>query len=227
MDSCNTLLATQQMVFYETTNIIEVYIQNSPVCTNANHGKAVIGIQNYTGSLGYTPQNRNTSQWSTTNEAWRFTPNGLANYTISWYLGPTLISNNDTIIVCPTSTTTYTVQIVYTNASCGSTPTTLSDQVTVFTPLGINENNIDNLVKIYPNPANDNLTIETPPKSTIEISNIQGQLIKTLAVSGNKTNIDHVGWSSYVVDVSALPCGVYVVQVKTEKGIAVKKFVKE
>ena len=35
--------------------------------------------------------------------------------------------------------------------------------------------------------------------------------------SGNKTN----------VDVSALPCGVYVVEVKTEKGVEVKKFVKE
>ena len=72
-------------------------------------------------------------------------------------------------------------------------------------------------ISVYPNPANDNITIETPPPSTIEISNIEGQLIKTLAASGTKTNID----------VSALPCGVYVVQVKTEKGVAVRKFVKE
>jgi len=82
---------------------------------------------------------------------------------------------------------------------------------------GINEYYNEFDVFIFPNPANDNLTIETPQKSSIEIINIQGQLIKTLTSSGNKTNID----------VSALPCGVYIVEVKTEKGMAVKKFVKE
>ena len=34
---------------------------------------------------------------------------------------------------------------------------------------------------IYLNPSTNNLTIETPPQSTIEISNIEGQLIKTCA----------------------------------------------
>ena len=75
----------------------------------------------------------------------------------------------------------------------------------------------DENILVYPNPVKNNITIETPPHSIIEISNIQGQLIKTIATSGTKTN----------VDVSALPCGVYVVQVKTERGIAVKKFIKE
>ena len=80
---------------------------------------------------------------------------------------------------------------------------------------------------IYPNPANDNVTIEAPQSATIEILNIEGQLIKTLTTSGTKTNVDHVGYSSYVVDVSSFPSGVYIVEVKTEKGVAVKKFVKE
>ena len=87
------------------------------------------------------------------------------------------------------------------------------------------DNNIN--FKLYPNPSNNIITIEAPQPATIEISNIQGQLIKTIKASGNKINIDHVGWSSYVVDVSALPSGVYLVQVKTEKGVAVRKFVKE
>ncbi len=75
----------------------------------------------------------------------------------------------------------------------------------------------NNLVKVYPNPTDNNLTLETPALSTIEIFDIEGQLIKTIATSGAKTN----------VDVSVLPCGVYVVEVRTEKGIAVKKFIKE
>ena len=72
-------------------------------------------------------------------------------------------------------------------------------------------------MSIYPNPAIDNLIIEAPQKSTIEILDIQVQLIKSLITRGNKTSID----------VSALPSGVYIVEVKTENGIAVKKFVKE
>ena len=82
---------------------------------------------------------------------------------------------------------------------------------------GINENELLNQIKTYPNPVINYLTIETPPQSTIKISSIQGQLIKTLATSGSKIN----------VDVSSLPCGVYLVEVRTEKGVAVKKFIKE
>jgi hypothetical protein len=70
---------------------------------------------------------------------------------------------------------------------------------------------------ISPNPVINNLSIESPMQATIEIISIQGQLIKTIASTGLKTSID----------VSAFPCGVYLVEVRTEKGIAVQKFVKE
>ena len=86
--------------------------------------------------------------------------------------------------------------------------------------VGIEEFNNYYNISIYPNPATDNLTIESPLHSNIEITNIQGQLIKTLAASGTKS-------ASWRIDVSALPCGVYVVQVKTEKGVTVRKFIKE
>jgi hypothetical protein len=72
-------------------------------------------------------------------------------------------------------------------------------------------------ILVYPNPATINLTIETPQKAVIEITNIQGQLVKTIKATGNKTNID----------VSALPGGVYIVQAKTVNGVSVSKFIKE
>ncbi|MFA5782131.1 MAG: SBBP repeat-containing protein, partial [Bacteroidales bacterium] len=72
-------------------------------------------------------------------------------------------------------------------------------------------------ISVFPNPATNNIIIESPHQAVIEISNIQGQLIKTLAANSNKTS----------VDVSAFPSGMYFVKVKAEKGIAVKKFVKE
>ncbi len=82
---------------------------------------------------------------------------------------------------------------------------------------GIENYQNSSTINIYPNPTSDILTIVTPIQSTIQISNIQGQLIKTLITTGTKTNND----------VSSLPSGVYIVEVKTDKGVAVKKFVKE
>ncbi len=93
--------------------------------------------------------------------------------------------------------------------------------------LGIENYQNSTTINVFPNPATDYLTIETTQPGTIEISNIQGKLIKTLTTTGTKTNVDHVGYSSYVVDVSEFPSGVYIVEVKTEKGVVVKKFVKE
>ncbi|MFA5781373.1 MAG: T9SS type A sorting domain-containing protein [Bacteroidales bacterium] len=83
---------------------------------------------------------------------------------------------------------------------------------------GIKEIGVENpLIIVYPNPATNNITIESQQQAVIEISNIEGQLIKTLATNSNKTN----------VDISALPSGIYYVKVKTEKRMIVEKFVKE
>lgn len=78
------------------------------------------------------------------------------------------------------------------------------------------DNTLGNIA-VYPNPSVNNLTIESPQGSIIEITNMQGQLIKSIANTFNKTN----------VDVSAFPSGVYIVEVKTQNGVGVKKFVKE
>jgi len=69
---------------------------------------------------------------------------------------------------------------------------------------------------VYPNPATDHLTIISSEKAIIEILNIEGQIIKTISSDG-KAN----------ADVSMLARGMYFVKAKTEKGVAVKKFIKE
>ena len=79
-----------------------------------------------------------------------------------------------------------------------------------------NKNNELN-ISLYPNPAFNKLNIETPSASEIEILNIQGQLIKRIAANENNTSID----------ISAFAKGMYFIKVKTEKGLVVKKFVKE
>jgi len=127
--NCNNLQTTQQIVLYETTNIIEVYIQNKPTCANWNSGNALIGIQDATGTTAVVPPNRNTGPWTASNEAWRFVPNGAPTYQVSWYEGNTLIGTGDTVSVCPTTLTTYTAQAVYTR--CDGSQITVTDDVVV------------------------------------------------------------------------------------------------
>lgn len=129
--SCNNLELTSQVVIYETTNVVEIYVEDRSNGCTWNDGNAVLGIQNQDGTEGYTPPGRNTGNWSASEEAWRFTPNGDSNVVFSWLDSEgTLISNDTTINVCPTeATTTYTAQAVYTN--CNGDVITESDEVTV------------------------------------------------------------------------------------------------
>ncbi|MGO3181459.1 MAG: gliding motility-associated C-terminal domain-containing protein [Aequorivita sp.] len=129
--SCSGLNLTSQVVIYETTNVVEVYVEDRAGGCSWNSGNAVLGIQNQDGTEGYTPDGRNTGNWSASNEAWRFTPNGDSNVVFSWLDAEgTVISNDTTINVCPTeASTTYTAQAVYTN--CNGDVVTESDDVTV------------------------------------------------------------------------------------------------
>ena len=87
---------TYQIVIYELTNIIEVYVKNRTSCPDANDGGlALIGIQNYEGTEAYTPPNRNTGTWEAHNEAWRFSPNGAqVPVEFAWYMNGEKISED-------------------------------------------------------------------------------------------------------------------------------------
>jgi len=128
--ACQGLTLTSQIVFYETTNIIDVYVENRPSGCSWNSGNAVIGIQNVGGTEGITPPGRNTGDWSATNEAWRFIPNGDSNVDFVW-LDPNgdIIGTTPTIEVCPSDTSIYTAQATYTN--CNGDVVIESDTVTV------------------------------------------------------------------------------------------------
>jgi len=139
MFSDNAILYTGMMVLYENSNIIEVYIREKNL-DNAgagtwNDGNAIIGIQNSTGTLASVAPGRNglDANWTATNEAWRFVPNGTSIASLRWYEGAgttgPMVGTTPTLNVCPTSTTTYTAEITYTLCN-GSTIKQL-DQTTV------------------------------------------------------------------------------------------------
>ena len=129
MYDCNSLLTTHQTVLYETSNIIEVYMQSIPLCSGWNGGNAVVGIQNPAGTAGLVAPGRNTSAWSTTNEAWRFTPTGSTTVGITWFQGATQIGTGNSINVCPAGPTTYTAQATY--STCFGVPVTVDDDITL------------------------------------------------------------------------------------------------
>lgn len=69
---------TYQMVLYETSNVIEVYVENRTPCTTWNNGgQGLIGIQDETGVNAFYPENRNGGGWSAHQEAWRFQPDNI------------------------------------------------------------------------------------------------------------------------------------------------------
>jgi gliding motility-associated-like protein len=141
--SCNSLQSTTQIVLYETTNAIDVYVLNKPTCGGWNGGRAVIGIQNAAGNIGFTPPGRNTGNWSTNNEAWRFTPSGgEPTYSVSWYADGNLVGTGNTLDVCPSETTTYTAEGTYTG--CGGTVVVVDDEFTV---------TVNTLIEDVPNPT--------------------------------------------------------------------------
>jgi hypothetical protein len=76
MYSCTDQSATYQMVIYESTGVLEVYVQDKPVCVAWNGGLAILGIQNFNRNKAAFPAGKNATQWGSQgiNEAYRFLP---------------------------------------------------------------------------------------------------------------------------------------------------------
>ncbi|MDR2926617.1 MAG: T9SS type A sorting domain-containing protein, partial [Cytophagaceae bacterium] len=73
---------------------------------------------------------------------------------------------------------------------------------------------LDNTVRLYPNPVSNLLHVEAGSDAvTVEVFNMQGQKV----CFADKSE----------VNVAALPAGVYMIKVHTDKGVAVKNFVKQ
>ena len=129
---CDNQSLTSQIVLYETTNVVEVYVLERASGCSWNSGKAVIGIQDGTGTLGYAPPGRNTGDWSASMEGWRFTPNGLSNIDFNWLDSTgTIVGSSPTLSVCPADTEIYTARASYLN--CDGQVTVVTDDVTVTT----------------------------------------------------------------------------------------------
>lgn len=100
MFSCTSNQSSSQLVLHESSNTIDVYIVDKPACS-WNGGNTLIGIQNVTSTVAYTPPGRNTGNWTASDEAWRFSPAGESSGDITWYLGDEEIGTGSTFEYCP------------------------------------------------------------------------------------------------------------------------------
>ena len=138
---CVGLQYSGQIKLFETTNVIEVHIQNQPLCTGWNNGESVLGIVNEDETQFLIAPGWNNTQMTANSQGYRFVPSGsgIANLTWTDANGDTVGFGNQ-VSVSPLSTTTYTV----TAQEC---PNDLSDNVTVTVspPITIQEIVDDNL----------------------------------------------------------------------------------
>jgi hypothetical protein len=86
MYQCTAICGTQQIVIYETTNVIENFIERKVVCAAWAGGTATQGLHNIDGTFAVVVPGRNSTVWTATNEGWRYTPSGSFPPNIIWWV---------------------------------------------------------------------------------------------------------------------------------------------
>jgi len=95
---------------------------------------------------------------------------------------------------------------------------------------GINENTISRDLSVYPNPTTNKVFVEITDYGlgikdySIAVFDIYGKEVFINKVKSQKTNIKNQKWE---IDLSSQPKGIYIIKVRTDKGVSVGKVVKE
>lgn len=107
---------TSQIVLYENTNTIEVFIKKRPIAgsgSETNNRKSVIGIINSNGSEARYPFYRNTGTWRAAEEAWRFVPSGESVVELQWYRNGEEFATTPAIDVLIDDEVEYKAKVTY------------------------------------------------------------------------------------------------------------------
>jgi YVTN family beta-propeller protein len=151
-------------------------------------------------------------------------PDGSKVYVAEW--------GDDKVSVINTATNTVAATI-----AVGQQPYAFGNFISIY-PSGVGiapQSMVAAGIDIYPNPASDKLTVTSQQSvvNSIEIFNLLGEkvyqsLVNSHSLSGVSptTNVPMTN-APMTINVKDFPNGVYIVKVKTEKGMEVSKFVKE
>ncbi len=132
-------------------------------------------------------------------------------------------TTSETITRTYTAGTYYARVFRYNNANNASVCYTLKVQLGTASLTGTNTPEItqNGLLKIYPNPVTDFVTVSVlgnvDKQSVINVVDVNGRVVMTSKMINNLQR----------VDVSSLPKGVYMLQVNTATGKLSSKFVKQ
>lgn len=129
----NSNKCTYQMVLYEGTNIIDIFIKKRQCCASTNgsshNNEGIVGLQNNTSSQILIAPGRGMTSWSVQqnqSEGWRFTPITPMDEaaTIEWFTNTvsdsTSVGHSKKLVVDPQETTDYIVKYHFTNAGNNS-----------------------------------------------------------------------------------------------------------
>lgn len=188
---CTSQTVTFQIVLNEGANTVENHLYHKPACPDHYGNKATLGLQNIDGYVGFSVPGHNATSWTADTVAWKYTPSSVDSFqvagvpyhmqpitpgnkiTYSWYEGSTYISDQQSIVVSPSVTTTYRA---YCTICSGEQ---FTDEVTVyvipyipnaFTPNGDGLNDYFRIVGLPP----ENITM-----FNIRIFNRWGQVVYT------------------------------------------------
>ncbi len=136
MYSCTTTYETSQIVIYESTGVVEVYVHDKPLCSTWNGGLAILGIQNFNQNKAVAAAGKNCTQWggpTSVDSCYRFIPSaGVSRFVSAQLLvNGTVVATGDTSTttpgilnlnfpnICPTlDSTAYVLRVAY--SPCGS-----------------------------------------------------------------------------------------------------------
>ena len=91
-----------------------------------------------------------------------------------------------------------------------------------FATVGITEYDLENIITLYPNPATNQVFVETRGSSSL-----QGVVIFDIMGKSHASRIIRNENGEMSINISHLSSGIYFVQLNTEKGILTKKLIKE
>ena len=205
MNSSNITGATDTSLYVHLAGTYSVTTTNAYGCSAT--GSVSITVNAVPATPVITLNSTFLQSSATSGNQWYFSTNGT-----TFYVLPGATSQDYTFTV----NGYYYVAVIDSNG-CVSAPSNIIHVVTV----GIVDFKNGNYeVLVYPNPAKDNITVETSVlynDALILIYNIEGQLLTQQTMQQKKT----------AIDVSTFDTGVYVLKVKTDNLITVKKFIKE
>jgi gliding motility-associated-like protein len=181
---CPAELVTQQIVLYEGTGIIDIFLKDKPFACglSTNNGRAILGIQNWNRDMAVAVPGRNNSSWSAFNEGWRFVPSGATSLldSVSVFKNGVWLSTGTTVplgngeleatftnICQSVDSMSYEIRAFYRQCDNPAVQTLGSDTMIVYKTLNPAATPTDALCN---GASNGKITISTPIGPTLEYS---------------------------------------------------------